>query len=67
MLILRGSSVTIVTRLDGVMIGVLLPTEQYFYFGHSFQTGCRIPPPPPPYPGGSGGFFNVAGGGGFFY
>ena len=46
MLILRGSSVSIVTRLDGVMIGVLLPREQYFYFGHSFQTGCRIPPPP---------------------
>lgn len=48
MLILRGSSVSIVTRLDGVMIGVLLPTEQYFYFGHGFQTGCRIPPPQPP-------------------
>lgn len=42
MLILRGSSVSIVIRLDGIMIGVLLPTEQCFYFCHSFQTGCRV-------------------------
>ena len=45
MLIPWGSSVSIMTRLDGVMIGVLLPTEHYFYFGNSFQTGCRIPSP----------------------